>query len=110
MIVIWALQISRASLKSGEERMTIMAQRQKIAFLSIIVTKHDLAMKIADLTERQLITPAQHASLVRTLAGYLPASFDLAQRTPKGAVYVQAKTLDDAFYMSFDYRGRVRHG
>jgi hypothetical protein len=70
----------------------------------------NLSRQLLPIVERSLVTPTQYRSLVRALSGYLPARFDLSQRTPHGAVYVHIETPDDTFALTMSNRGRVSHG
>ena len=87
----------------------MMPKKAQIATADAIDVE-SLARQLVTLTERSLVTPTQYRALVRTLAGYLPARFDVSQRTPHGAVYVLVTTPADTFSLTLNNRGRVLYG
>lgn len=85
---------------------------QKSHILSLSATsERPVAFALAALAENDLTRPAQHVALLRALASYLPATFELSQRTPRGVIYATIITPDDETHaFQVDHAGLVKFG
>lgn len=91
------------------EMLPNMPQKSHILTLDAL-SERAAAVALATLAEQGLTRPAQHAALLRTMASYLPAAFELSQRTPRGVIYATLTTPDgETHTFQVDHAGRVSY-
>ena len=82
----------------------------QIAQTAQLATPLALVDALRPLVDERRLTSAQLAAVMGQVRDKLPASLTLAQRTPRGVVYVTARTIVGNRAFTVGHRAHVRHG
>lgn len=80
----------------------------QIAQTAQLATPLDVVDTLRPLVDAKRITASQTVAILNHVRDRLPASLTLAQRTPKGVVYVVARTAGGELAFTVDHRAHVR--